>query len=438
MLHRLLNNLFNKRDIYINLLNNSIYLNSFYLMLSSLIASATGFIFWIIVARFYSVSDVGIASAIISTIGMISVISLLGLDISLVRFLPDNKYNINELINTCFSLVALVSLIVSLTILIISNLEHFLQIPDVASIILIILALITSIQSLQNQGIFVGLRKNKYSFYQAISSLIRLGVVPILSFAGSLGIIFAYGISSSFALVFGLAIMTRINCFPHPTINKNLLHTIFHFSLGNYIARIFETLPTYLMPLIIIIILNEEASAYFYIAWQISMILLIISKSVSSSTLAEAIHNPNNIENLLRKSILWALGLLILTIVFLCFAGQYVLSMFGSNYAENAYELLIILCFGSLPFSVNTLYATVCRIRKDVLSVILIYGIIGLSTIVGSIMSLEQFGLYGGAGSWILANILALIFVAFDFIKFKRAKTINMGSVETLQSSDDS
>lgn len=425
MLHRMIK----KGSLYLNSLNNPIYLNSFYLMLSSLTASATGFIFWVIVARFYTVTDVGVASAIISAVGLISVISLLGLDISLVRFIPDNKCKTNELINTCVYLVVVISLVtslvISLVVLSIGILEDSPQTPnvEVLPIILITLSLVTSVQSLQNQGIFVGLRKNKYSFFQTISSVIRLGLVPILAFVGSIGIILAYGISSIFALILGFVIMKKLDCFPHFRMNKSVLHKIIHFSLGNYIARVFEILPTYLMPLIIITMLNAEASAYFYIAWSISMLLLIISKSVSSSLLAEATHNPENIRSLLKRSLLWTFGLLIPTIITICLSGEYVLLMFGSNYAENAYDILIILGIASIPFSANTLYATACRIRGDVLSIILIYGIIGISTVVGSILSLQSFGLYGGAGSWMLANILALIFVALNSSKFKRTQT---------------
>ena len=56
---------------------------------SSLTSAGSGFFFWLIAARFYSTADIGLASAIISAMGLISMLSLLGFDISLVRFLPE-------------------------------------------------------------------------------------------------------------------------------------------------------------------------------------------------------------------------------------------------------------------------------------------------------------------------------------------------------------
>jgi len=66
-------------------------------MFSSLTSAGSGFFFWLIAARFYSTADIGLASAIISAMGLIAMLSLLSFDISLVRFLP--KYSSVEALN---------------------------------------------------------------------------------------------------------------------------------------------------------------------------------------------------------------------------------------------------------------------------------------------------------------------------------------------------
>ena len=70
-------------------LSDPLFKNAYFLMFSSLTSAGSGFFFWLIAARFYSTADIGLASAIISTMGLISMLSLLGFDISLVRFLPE-------------------------------------------------------------------------------------------------------------------------------------------------------------------------------------------------------------------------------------------------------------------------------------------------------------------------------------------------------------
>ena len=44
-------------------LNDPLYKNSFFIMLTSISNAGFGFIFWMIAARFYSTADIGLASA---------------------------------------------------------------------------------------------------------------------------------------------------------------------------------------------------------------------------------------------------------------------------------------------------------------------------------------------------------------------------------------
>jgi len=66
-------------------LSDPLFKNACFLMFSSLTSAGSGF-FWLIAARFYSTADIDLASAIISAMDLISMLSLLGFDISLVRF----------------------------------------------------------------------------------------------------------------------------------------------------------------------------------------------------------------------------------------------------------------------------------------------------------------------------------------------------------------
>lgn len=86
-----------------------LYSNAFYLMLNTAITSLLGFFFWMIVARFYTEAEVGFSSAIISAISLLALISLVGFNVSLVRFLP-HADKPQALINSCYTLSGLISL----------------------------------------------------------------------------------------------------------------------------------------------------------------------------------------------------------------------------------------------------------------------------------------------------------------------------------------
>ena len=67
--------------------------NSFFIMASSFVAAGFGFFFWMIAARLYSQADVGIATALMSSMGLLILISRLGLDQSVIRFFPSRDKN---------------------------------------------------------------------------------------------------------------------------------------------------------------------------------------------------------------------------------------------------------------------------------------------------------------------------------------------------------
>ena len=87
-------------------LSDPLFKNAYFLMFSSLTSAGSGFFFWLIAARFYSTADIGLASAIISAMGLISMLSLSGFDISLVRFLPEREDK-KEPINSCCLTISL-------------------------------------------------------------------------------------------------------------------------------------------------------------------------------------------------------------------------------------------------------------------------------------------------------------------------------------------
>ena len=56
-----------------------LYRNALLLIVNSLILSGFGFIFWALIARFYPVREVGLATSLISLMELILVLSLAGI-----------------------------------------------------------------------------------------------------------------------------------------------------------------------------------------------------------------------------------------------------------------------------------------------------------------------------------------------------------------------
>ena len=254
-------------------------------------------------------------------------------------------------------------------------------------------------------GVFVGFRKTEYSFYQTIVIFVRLAIVPFLAAFGALGIYAAYGLTSVLAFIVGVLLTSRIFPYkPIPAIKREVLNDIFHFSSGNYVARMLEDTPRVVLPIMVINVLGAETNAYFFIAWQISVLLLAIPRFTSISLLAEGSHNHKEFKKDTIRAAKFIFILLGVAIIGVFLFGKYLLWIFGEEYARNSFELLLILVLGSVPFAVNSLYASVKRVKKEIKPVIYVYGGIAVITLVLGYLFMTMFGVVGVGYAWVVGN----------------------------------
>jgi O-antigen/teichoic acid export membrane protein len=253
--------------------------------------------------------------------------------------------------------------------------------------------------------------------------------VIILIFLIHLGIT---GVFASFALGPIIAvIVTYIIFLPAvypgykfiPSFNGTILDTIVHFSLGNYFGECFKSLTGVLVPLIIINLLGAETNAYFYVAWMISGIFFMVSYSINYSLIAATAPHPEELRKQIVKALKFALLILIPAIIVVYFAGGFILSLFGKEYAQGGLDLLHILIVSSIPVAVNEIYVAVYRIRKQIKPIILIYGFIALFSIGAGYILLKILGLTGIGIAWLSAHCIMMMILFGINLKYIRSTT---------------
>ena len=163
-------------------LKNPLYHNAYYLILNAGGGAVLGFAFWIVVARFYSPSEVGLASALISAVTLASTIARLGMNFGLIRFLSSARDKAPAMINSSFTIGTLASLFTGLMFL--AGVQYwapdmlFVQKNLLYAAVFIVCAVIFNISVLLDT-IFVALRTAKYTL---IKNLIEPGIKILLIF----------------------------------------------------------------------------------------------------------------------------------------------------------------------------------------------------------------------------------------------------------------
>ncbi|MEM1579013.1 MAG: hypothetical protein QXR77_04970 [Archaeoglobaceae archaeon] len=74
-------------------IKDPLFKNSIFIILSSAESAFFGFFFWFLAAKLYSAEAIGLATAMISSLGLLNSISRLGFDQSIIRFLPEMDRN---------------------------------------------------------------------------------------------------------------------------------------------------------------------------------------------------------------------------------------------------------------------------------------------------------------------------------------------------------
>ena len=225
----------------------SLYRNAVYLMLTSGINSLSGFLFWVMAARIYSAEGVGFASAAISAIGLLAMLSTLGLDYAIIRFLPNSGEKAHKILNSSFTLSSLVS--VALAIIFLAGLSLwspallFIRQNPVFFIAFLVFTAISVFRTFAERT-FVAKRRASFALAQGtIFGLFRF--IPLVALAPLFHI---FGIFASWGIALGLAVAVSIPLFlprvqtgyrPRPAISRQIINNMMRFSLANYVANLF-------------------------------------------------------------------------------------------------------------------------------------------------------------------------------------------------------
>ncbi len=188
-------------------LHDPLLKNSIFIMLTSISGAGFGFIFWMLAAKLYSAGDVGIATALISSMALLVLLSRFGLDFSIIRFFPTHDksriFSTSALITTSFAVLFGAIFIAGVDIF--SPELGLLKSPQNAALFLTFLAAnsVTALTAIS----FVAIRKAGFQFLQSIIVGTRiLFLIPLIAL-GAIGIFGAVGASFCFALFVALVLL---------------------------------------------------------------------------------------------------------------------------------------------------------------------------------------------------------------------------------------
>jgi O-antigen/teichoic acid export membrane protein len=399
-------------------MKDPLYKNSLFIMLTSLSAASFGFVFWIVAAKFYLKEDVGIATALISSMSLLILLTRFGLDVSIIRFFPEKDkssvFSTSAIITTFFTVLLGIVFIIGIDrwspeLGILSSLQN--------AILYILFLAASSIVSITSIS-FTAVRRADFGFYQSLIIGSRVVILIPFAFLEAIGIFGAVGLSFILACIFSLLCLGKSGIKSTLKIDREFLNESFHFSAGNYIAGLFMTAPAQTMPIIVLNILGAEETAHYYIAYAITSLLFMIPTALSTSLFVEGSHGEG-LKKATIKSMRAVFLLLAPAAVLLYFTGDWMLGIIGKDYATNGLELLRIMVLSSFFMSICYIYISIKKIQRDIKTIILLSGLIFGLLIGFGYLFMRWFGVVGIGYSYVTAYGAGMLVVGIMAAKEK-------------------
>lgn len=290
-------------------LHNTFFQNTYLLMLMRVCSTLLSYLFWVLAARSLAVDQVGIATGSVTSAMLLAGFAHLGLGYGLVRRLAHSD-NPNALLN--FSLVTAGLMGLALAGVFLLGLPVWsprLQplVSSISTMVLFILLVLSFTLSRIVFYVFLAARRMVFGLYkQTVQS--GLGVILLLALhpllPGYVAAITAYTLALLISLLLAFSFFPQVQ----PGYRFSLafkeinVSSFTGYSFANYLLEQIQTIPTTLLPILVLNILGPSFGAYFSIPWSIGLGMVSLAGSVSETLFSEGAYDPTNAAANVRKS----------------------------------------------------------------------------------------------------------------------------------------
>lgn len=411
--------------------------NSVFIMLTTVVNSLLGFVFWVIAAHLYPTSTVGLAAAFVSAFSLAAVLANPAVHSGLTQVLPNAKpgrewsviVNGGLFIGTVAAIIWGI-LLVPLLPLLSHQFDGILHNP--VAFAGFVVGVIATVTGLIVDYLFVAERRSENMLWRNVA--FGVAKIPLLLVAVVIaGRSSASGIWGVWALTTAVTVVLAI-VIGFPRLGRGYIlalagatarwRAIIKDLAWHHATNLGLLLPMYVLPLLVVARVSSRANAYYYVTWMLCSVFFVVSPAISSALFAEGSHDPASVRAIARRSVVITSALLAIIGLGYVVLGPLVLRVFGPAYAANGTTLLLILV-ASAPFeAVNNIYVSVLRVeRRLVRAAVLTAGMACISLALAWIL-LPTMGINGAGVAWLIAQFVGMVTTVGSVLLFDRRRSV--------------
>ncbi len=411
---------------------DSLLCNSIYIMSTGATTSLFGYLYWILAAHLYSTYDVGLGSALISVMSLGAIFANLGMGSTLVQVLPRREagYAWSLTLNAGLATGILAGLFTG--VIMVVALPHFSQQFAIVTnhvgyaFAFVVGVPIMTVSTLLDQTFIAERAANNMLIRNVAVAVLKIPLlvlpVMLITQVSVIGIFLSGVVSMAIVLVGGVLLLLprlrRDYCLAVRGI-MGQVHSMLASLTGHYFINLGGLSTQYLLPIVVSVRLSPIDNAYYYTTVRVSDFFLSVSAAVAISLFAEGSHRADELSHKVRSSAR-IIGILLVPTMLFCFlGGRYILSVFGSNYAQHGLLLLRIDIVSTVPDAITNVYISILRVQKRLRFAAVLNLSMAALTLALAWVLLPWLGIAGQGVAYLISTLVGCLAAGIDIIRIR-------------------
>ncbi len=406
-------------------LRSPVVRNAAYLIATEAVGGVLGLAFWALAARSFRDADIGVGAILVTSATLLALLSTLGFNVGLIRFLPERQAPPERLINSSVTIGVAVSVALAVGFALGAGrgipVLGFLGSEPVLLVLFVLFCAVWTMSLLLDAS-FVALGDARPVFLRAVvynALKIPLPLALALALGSAFALFAAWGIGLLVANVLAVVLLLRrlVPSFRlRPDLDRTSVGPMVRFSFQNHITNVLGAVPGLVFPLLVANVLLPEDAAYFYVAWVLANFLFLVPGSIFTSVFAESSRWLLGLRGNAVDGLFLSIAILVPGVAAVWIAGPWVLAALKPTFLV-AVPALNVLAASAFFVAVNVLYVTVLRVRKRMRPVIAIYAGTTLGALALSVLFMPQIGLLGAALAFAIAHGGCAVYSAWAMLR---------------------
>ncbi len=380
---------------------------------STVVLSAGGFLFWLLVARQFDGDVVGAGASLFSVCFFLIYATNLGMPVLITRYAVDRSSRSASITAAAMAVTSLSGALGAVIFVLVAS-------PEVldplggrhlsAVALMVIVAVSVSVSTVVDARLIASLRLREYTGRVLAITILRLLSILVIPVADDglwlfVASVWAFGATS---LVFIPSVVRASSGTPRvasPGVPDPA--ALVRFSLSNYLGQLALQGPIFLTPLLVLISVDSAEYSDFYLAWGFASVLLMLSQMIGQTLLAEASNNGRS-DRRTALAIGVGVALALAAALVTALAGRWLaVTVYGEQY-EGVGGALPWLMLGCAPAAVASVAVSEARYAERNRAVLWASVPFALLIALGVAVGAAAGDARGASMGWLIGSVAAL------------------------------